>query len=323
MRQYLIRRLLLIVPTALLASMVMFGLMKLLPGDVATAILVQSEATAGLTRDQTEEQLAALRKKYGLDQPLPLQYLAWLKTVGRGELGASIWERRPVRDILLERFPRTMELALVIVLLIYLQSIPLGIVAALSQDSWKDHLIRLYSIMGLSVPIIWTGTLFLFVFSRYVGWIPPLDWKSLIEDPVHNLIVVSVPALLVSLGGGATVIRLVRSQMLEVIREDYIRTARAKGLVDHVVVLRHALRNALLPVVTHFGSLLSILLLGTVIVETVFHIPGMGKSMVEAIAVRDYPVIQGLLLFNVMLVLFINLLVDVSYGFIDPRIRFS
>ena len=140
------------VPTALLASMVMFGLMKLLPGDVATAILVQSDS--GITREQTEEQLAALRKKYGLDQPLPLQYLSWLGAVGRGELGSSIWEHRPVRDILLERFPRTMELALVIVLLIYLQSIPLGIMAALAQDSWKDHAIRLYSIAGLSVPII-------------------------------------------------------------------------------------------------------------------------------------------------------------------------
>lgn len=320
MRQYIARRVLLMVPTALIASMIMFGLMKLVPGDVATAIMVQSEA---VTREQTEEQLAALRQKYGLDQPLPLQYLSWLGTVARGELGMSIWERRPVRDILLERFPRTMELAFVIVLLIYLQSIPLGIIAALNQDSWKDHAIRLYSIVGLSVPIVWLGTLFLFVFSRYVGWIPPLDWKGFFEDPAHNLLIVSVPALLVSLGGGATVMRLVRSQMLEVVREDYVRTAYAKGLGERVVVVRHALRNALLPVVTHFGGLVSVLLLGTVIVETVFHIPGMGKAMVEAIAVRDYPIIQGLLLFNVLVVLVINLLVDLSYGFIDPRIRFS
>ncbi len=323
MRQYIARRVLLMIPTALIASMIMFGLMKLVPGDVATAILVQSEATAGLTREETEEQLQALRKKYGLHQPLPVQYLSWLGTVARGELGTSIWEHRPVRDIVLERFPRTIELAFVIVLLIYAQSIPLGIIAALSQDSWKDHAIRFYSIVGLSVPIIWLGTLFLFVFSRYVGWIPPLDWKELFQDPAHNLTVVAVPALLVAFGGGATVMRLVRSQMLEVIREDYIRSAHAKGLAERVVVLRHALRNALLPVVTHFGGLLSVLLLGTVIVETVFHIPGMGKAMVEAIGVRDYPIIQGLLLFNVVVVLVINLLVDLSYAFIDPRIRYS
>jgi len=321
MRQYITRRLLLMIPTALIASVIMFALMKLLPGDVATAILIQSES--GITRQQSDEQLEALRKKYGLDQPLPVQYFTWLGAIARGELGKSIWEHRPVMEILLERFPRTMELALIIVIFIYAQSIPMGIIAALNQESWKDHLIRLYSIVGLSVPIIWVGTLFLFVSSRYIGWIPPLDWKGPLQDPVHNLTVVAIPALLVSFGGGATVMRLVRSQMLEVIREDYVRTAYSKGLGERVVVMRHALRNALLPVVTHFGGLVSVLLLGAVIVETVFHIPGMGKSMVDAIGRRDYPVIQGLLLFNVIIVLGINLLVDISYAFIDPRIRYS
>ena len=321
MRQYIARRALLIIPTALLASVVMFTLMKLLPGDVATAIIIQSDA--GVTQEQTQAQLEALRRQYGLDQPLLVQYFSWLGTVVRGELGRSIWEHRPVMVILLERFPRTIELALFIILFIYLQSIPLGIIAALHQDSWKDHVIRLYSIAGLSVPIIWVGTLFLFVASRYVGWLPPLDWKNFFDDPGHNLTVVLIPAFLVSVGGGATVMRLVRSQMLEVIREDYIRSAHAKGLAQPVVVLRHALRNALLPVVTHFGGLISILLLGAVIVETVFHIPGMGKTMVDAIGRRDYPVIQGLLLFNVLIVLGVNLLVDISYAFIDPRIRYS
>ena len=321
MRQYVTRRVLLIIPTALLASVVMFTLMKLLPGDVATAILVQSDS--GITRDQSEAQLAALRKKYGLDQPLPVQYFSWLGTIARGELGSSIWEHRPVRDIVLERFPRTLELALITVFAIYLQAVPLGIIAALSQDSWKDHAIRLYSIIGLSVPIIWAGTLFLYAGSNLFSWIPPLDWKGFFEDPLHNLTVVLIPALLVSIGGAATVIRLVRSQMLEVIREDYIRTAHAKGMAERSVVLRHALRNALLPVITHFGGLISVLLLGAVVVETVFHIPGMGKSMVEAIGRRDYPVIQGLLLLNVLLVLGVNLIIDLSYAVIDPRIRYS
>lgn len=323
MRQYVVRRLLLIVPTALLATLIMFTLMKLVPGDVATAIVYGSEEGGGSTRQQAEAQLAAVRARYGLDKPLPRQYFDWLKTVGRGEFGMSISESRPVRQIILERAPRTIELALLIVLFIYLQSIPLGIAAALWQDSWQDHLIRLYSILGLSVPIIWIGTAFLFTFSRYVGWIPPLDWKGITEDPLHNLSVVLIPAFLVALSGGASVIRLVRSQMLEVIREDYIRTARAKGLGGRIVVTRHALRNALLPVITQFGSLISVLLLGTVLVESVFHIPGMGKSMVDAIATRDYPVVQGLLLFNVTLVLVINLVIDLSYAVIDPRIRYS
>ena len=325
MRRYIARRLLLLIPTALLATLIMFLLMKLVPGDVAMAILLELEESSGgaATREESEAQLATIRKAYGLDKPLPIQYLLWLKSVGKGELGMSVWQFRPVRDVIAERAPRTIELGLVIIFLVYVQSIPLGIVAALRQDRLIDHLIRLYSIMGLSVPTIWVGTLFLFIFSRYVGWIPPVEWKGITEDPLHNLTVVMVPAALVAFGGGASVIRLTRNQMLEVIREDYVRTAHAKGLAAQVIIVRHALRNALLPVVTHFGSLLGILLLGTVIVETVFHIPGMGKSMVDAIAVRDYPVLQGLVLFNVMLVLVINLLVDISYAFIDPRIRYS
>ncbi len=325
MRRYIARRLLLLVPTALLATIIMFLLMKLVPGDVATAIVLELEESSGgaATRAESEEQIAKLRLQYGLDRPLPLQYLAWLKSVGTGELGMSVWQFRPVREVIAERAPRTIELAIAIIVLVYIQSIPMGIVAALRQDKLADHVIRLYSIIGLSVPTIWVGTLFLFIFSRYVGWIPPVEWKGITEDPLHNLTVVMVPAALVAFGGGASVIRLTRNQMLEVVREDYIRTAHAKGLESQVVIIRHALRNALLPVVTHFGSLLGILLLGTVVVETVFHIPGMGKSMVDAIAVRDYPVLQGLVLFNVMLVLVINLLVDISYAFIDPRIRFS
>jgi peptide/nickel transport system permease protein len=323
MQRYIVRRFLLLIPTALLATVIMFTLMKLIPGDVATAILANMEEGAALTQQESEEQEAAIRKRFGLDKPLPIQYLLWLKSVAKGDLGMSVWQFRPVREVILERAPRTLELAVVIIFLIYVQSVPLGIIAALRQDSFVDHAIRLYSIMGLSVPIIWVGTLFLFVFSRYVGWIPPVEWKGFTEDPVHNLIVVTVPAALVAFGGGASVIRLVRNQMLEVIREDYIRTANAKGLTSQVVIVRHALRNALLPVVTHFGSLLGILLLGTVVVETVFHIPGMGKSMVDAIAVRDFPVLQGLVLFNVMLILIINLIVDISYAFIDPRIRYS
>ncbi len=324
MREYVVRRLLLLIPTAFLATVIMFTLMKLVPGDVAMAIVYSNEEEASATTQaETDEQLAKIRARYGLDKPLPIQYWDWLKTVGRGEFGNSIWQYRPVRDIILERMPRTIELAMLIVFLSFAQSIPLGVIAALWRNTWMDQAVLLYSILGLSIPTIWVGTLFLFTFSRYVGWIPPIDWRGITEDPLHNLTMIGIPAFLVTFGGGAQVIRMVRSQMLEVIREDYVRTAYAKGLQHSTVVVRHALRNALLPVITQFGSYLSLALLGTVIVETLFHIPGMGKSMVDAIAQRDYPVIQGLVLVNVVIVMAINLVIDISYAWIDPRIRYA
>jgi peptide/nickel transport system permease protein len=324
-REYVIRRLLLMVPTAFLATLIIFLLMKLVPGDVAMAIVYGSAETgaADQTREATERRVGEVRKRYGLDKPLPVQYWDWLKTVGTGEFGRSIWEFRPVREIILERLPRTIELAVIILVLTVLYGIPLGVLAALWQNTAKDHAIRLFTILGLSVPTIWIGTLFLFYFSRYVGWLPPLDWKGPLEAPLHNLAMVAAPALIVTYNVGSSVMRLTRSQMLEVIREDYIRTAWAKGLEPRRVLMRHALRNALLPVLTQFGGLFSVTLLGLIITETIFHIPGMGRSLVDAIVNRDYPVIQGFILVNVAMVMVINLIVDLLYSVIDPRIRYS
>ena len=325
MRRYVVRRFLLVLPTALLATILVFLLMKLVPGDAATAIVYGLEETgaADTSAAAAEQQVAKVRRRLGLDKPLPVQYWDWLKTVARGEFGMSIWEFRPVREIILERLPRTAELAAMIMILTFLYGVPLGILAALWQNSWKDQVIRVFTILGLSIPTIWIGILLLFTFSRYLRWIPPIDWKGPMEDPVHNLTMLIFPALIVSYSAGSVVMRMTRSQMLGVLREDYVRTAWAKGLEQRVIVVRHALRNAVLPVLTQFGGLLGTVLLGLVITETMFRIPGMGRSMVDAITNRDYPVIQGIILINVLLVMIVNLVVDLLYSVLDPRIRYS
>ena len=325
MRRYAARRVLMMVPTAFFATVLIFLLMKMVPGDAAMAVVygLDEESEEGLTQESAQEHLAQVRARLGLDKPLPLQYFDWIRTVGRGEFGMSIWESRPVREIIVERFPRTFQMAALILLITAIYGIPLGVAAALWQNSTKDHMIRLFTILGLSVPTIWIATLFLFTFSRYIGWIPPIEWKGPFEAPLHNFQIVVFPGLIVAYSVGSSVMRMTRSQMLEVIREDYIRTALAKGLARRAVVVRHALRNAILPVLTQFGGLFSVTILGLVITETLFHIPGMGKSMVDAISNRDYPVIQGFVLVNVFIVMVINLTVDLLYSVVDPRIRFA
>jgi peptide/nickel transport system permease protein len=320
MRKYIIRRLLLMVPTALLATILVFSLMKMVPGDAALAALADLDVGS---RAQAEEFEEKLRERYGLNDALPVQYWNWLTSVGRLEFGKSITEKRPVRDIILERLPRTVELAVMAIVLITLYAIPLGIWAAVRQDGLADNIIRVISIGGLSVPLIWIGTMFIFTSSRVFNWLPPLVWKGFLEDPIHNITMVGIPATMLSFGIGASIIRMTRGQMLEVLREDYIRTARAKGLAQNSVLIRHALRNAVLPVLTQFGGIFGGLLAGTVVVETLFGIPGLGRSMVQAINERDFPVVQGLLLLSVAIVLTVNLVVDLLYSVIDPRIRYS
>jgi peptide/nickel transport system permease protein len=292
--------------------------MKIAPGDPATAILADLDVIS-----QAQEALdeAAIRKEFGLDKPLPIQYLNWLGSVSRLEFGESIWQYRPVRDIILERLPRTMELGALIVLLTVLWAVPAGILAAVKHNRMTDNVLGVLSIGGLSVPNIWLGTLVILGLSRYLGWIPSLRWTPLFEDPVANLSMLIFPAMIVSSSAGASIMRMTRSQMLEVLKEDYIRTARAKGVGSNLVLIRHALRNALLPVVTQFGGLMGVMVTGVVVTETIFQVPGMGRAMVEAIGNRDYPIIQGLILINIALILVVNLAVDLLYSIIDPRVR--
>ncbi len=318
MYHYIIKRVLLMIPTAILATVIVFTLMKIAPGDPATAILADLDV---ISQEQQALDEASIRKQFGLDKPLPVQYLNWLGSVARLEFGQSIWQYRPVRDIILERLPRTMELGALIVLLTILWAIPAGILAAVRHNRVTDQVLGVVSIGGLSIPNIWLGTLVILGLSRYFGWIPSLRWTPLLEDPISNLSMLIFPAMIVSSSAGASIMRMTRSQMLEVLREDYIRTAQAKGVGFRLVLVRHALRNALLPVVTQFGGLMSIMVTGVVVTETIFQIPGMGRAMVEAIGNRDYPIIQGLILVNIGLILVVNLTVDLLYGIIDPRVR--
>ena len=320
MREYVVKRLLLMVPTAILATLIVFSLMKLAPGDPATAILADLDVISQAEQARVEE---TIRRQLGLDQPLPIQYIRWLGSVARLEFGESIYQYRPVKDVVFERLPRTMELGALIVLITTLWSVPAGILAAVRHNQMTDQVLRVLSISGLSIPNLWLGTLVIFVLAWYFNWIPALRWSPLTDDPVANLSHLIFPAVIVASSAGASIMRMTRSQMLEVLREDYVRTARAKGLGFNTVLVRHALRNALLPVLTQFGGLMGLMVSGVVVTETIFQVPGMGRAMVEAIGNRDYPIIQGLVLINIALILVVNLAVDLLYSVVDPRVRYS
>jgi len=319
-RTYIARRLLLFVPTLFGASLLIFVLMRLVPGDIAEILVYQTGSeSSGVQKRQIEQ----IRRELGLDRPVATQYLAWLAGAARGDFGYSYSQRRPVNEILAERFPRSMELAAVTLLLAALWSIPLGVVSAVRQNTWLDYLVRVLSISGLSLPIFFTGVLILYLLVRVFRWLPPLEYVSLTEAPVENLKQLIWPALAQAYYISAPIMRLTRSQMLEVVRQDYVRTARAKGLGERVVMYRHALRNSLLPVVTFIGWWGGRLLGGVVIMEIIFAVPGMGLALVQAVSYRDYPTVQAIIFVMALIFLVVNLAVDVLYGWLDPRIRYA
>jgi peptide/nickel transport system permease protein len=286
------RRLLLFVPTLFGASVLIFLLMRLVPGDIAEILVYQTGSESSTVQ---AKQIRQIRVELGLDRPVGLQYVAWLRDMARGDFGYSYSQRRPVNDILVERFPRSMELAALTLLLAVLWSIPLGVVSAVRQNTWLDYVVRVFSISGLSLPIFFTGVLILWLLVRVFRWMPPLEYVSLVANPVDNLKQLIFPALAQAYDISAPIMRLTRSQMLEVIRQDYVRTARAKGLAERAVVYRHALRNSLLPVVTFIGWWGGRLLGGVVIMEIIFAVPGMGLALVQAVSYRDYPTVQAIM----------------------------
>ena len=320
MRTYIARRLLLFVPTLLGASLLIFVLMRLVPGDIAEILVYQTGSESSAVQKRQIEQI---RRELGLDRPVLTQYLSWLAGTLRGDFGYSYSQRRPVSEILAERFPRSMELAAVTLLLAALWSIPLGVVSAVRQNTWLDYLVRVLSISGLSLPIFFTGVLILYLLVRVFRWLPPLEYVSLTEAPAENLKQLIWPALAQAYYISAPIMRLTRSQMLEVIRQDFVRTARAKGLGEHAVMYRHALRNSLLPVVTFIGWWGGRLLGGVVIMEIIFAVPGMGLALVQAVSYRDYPTVQAIIFVMALIFLAVNLAVDLLYGWLDPRIRFA
>ena len=316
MRTYILKRLLLIVPTLFGAAAVVFVIMRVIPGDVALLIL------GGDSGQVDQKQLTAVRQQLGLDQPLPVQFGTWLWGVLRFDFGTSLWTGQPVIEELLIRLPLSLELALLATLVSVLISIPFGMIAAVRQDSWVDYLIRVISIGGLAIPSFWIGILCIMFLVIYFGWGPPLEYTPPWIDPWANFSQMVWPVVTVGYRYAAVTTRMTRSTVLEVLREDYIRTAWAKGLRERVVVIRHALKNAMLPVITLIGTEFAFLIGGLVVTETVFTLNGVGRFVVDAVAHRDYPVVQALVFLIAFGFVIVNLLVDLTYAWFDPRIRY-
>ena len=320
MSSYVVRRLLLFMPALIGASMLIFVLMRLVPGDIAEILVYQ---TGSETSGVQQKQIQQIRQELGLTQPVMIQYLSWIGGAVRGDFGKSYSQRRPVWDILRERFPRSMELAILTLALALIWAIPLGVISAVHQNGPLDYLARIASLSGLSLPLFVTGALILYGLVRVFHWIPPLEFVAFTENPVENLKQLVWPALAQAYYISAPITRLTRSQMLEVIRQDYVRTARAKGLGERAGVYRHALRNSLLPVVTFVGWWGGRLLGGLVIMEIIFVVPGMGTALVQAVSQRDYPTVQAMVFVMAVVFLVVNLLVDLVYVWLDPRIHYA
>jgi len=315
MQAYLVRRLLLAFGTLAGLSFVIFLFLRFIPGDATTLLL-------GADVSSSPAQLHELRHRLGLDQSAPVQYFTWLGHVLRGELGRSLFSNRSVTAEIGARLPTTAELALIALLVAALFGIPAGTLSALRHNRTTDQVLRAVSIIGLAVPNFWLGTMVLVFGARWFNWVPPISYTSPFTDPLRNLEEFIIPGLVVGLAFAATLTRLTRSAVLEVMREDYVRTARAKGLMPRTVVVRHVIRNSLIPVVTLLGIQLGLIVAGTVIVENVFNLPGMGRLILDGITRKDFPLVQGIILLYGTFVVLINLLVDWTYGIIDPRIHY-
>ncbi|HBP14971.1 MAG TPA: glutathione ABC transporter permease GsiC [Gammaproteobacteria bacterium] len=314
MRAYIGRRLLALIPTLFFASLIVFISIRLIPGDVIDLMLAQNDIVTGQDRAKIE---AAL----GLDQPVYIQYFRWIGDALSGDLGSSLWQNVPVTDQLLVSLPITFELGLLALIVALSVSIPIGVYSAMRQDTAGDYVARSFSLLMLAIPSFWLGTLVMVFPSVWWRWAPELEYIPFFDDPVTNLKHMIIPAILLGLSMSAVTMRMTRTMMLEVMRQDYIRTARAKGVGEKLLVVRHALRNGLIPVITLIGLQAPLLIGGAVILEQIFVVPGMGLLLLEAVFQRDYPVISGVFLVVGVGVLVINLLVDLSYGWLDPKVR--
>ncbi len=320
MRDYILRRVLLVIPSVFVLTLLVFGMVRLLPGDVVDTIAAQLSGGRGGEIDPALKE--KIRKDLGLDQPIYIQYFVWISEIVRGDLGASLLTKIDIVEDIKRRFPITFELVIFTLVLMVLWGLSIGIFSAIRQDSWMDYVLRSVAILGLSVPFFWTAVLLLLFGSLWFNWSPPWGVNEFFDDPWLNIQQFFFPAIILAVSQGSQVARMTRATVLEVMRQDYIRTARAKGLVDRAILVRHALKNAMIPVVSLIGINFAFALGGTVVLEQIWGLPGMGQLMLAAIKQRDYPVIQGVILFTGTLVMIINLLVDLSYGWLNPRIRY-
>lgn len=302
--------------TLLGLTLLVFLMLRLIPGTVV-------EQMIGADAIVTPAMVAELTRFFGLDQPWYVQYGRWMRDLARGDLGTSWRTGQPVISLILERLPVTLELTALAVVFALLLGIPAGIVSAVRRDHAIDNVTRVGALLGLSIPVFWQGTMLILFFSLSLRWMPPVVWVDLWVDPLRNLTIMALPAICLGTASAASIARTTRACMLDVLRSEYVRTASAKGLADRAVVLKHALRNALIPVVTVAGLQLGILLGGTVVVEEVFTLPGVGRLVLWSIYQRDYPLTQSTILFIAVLFMAINLAVDLLYAYLDPRIRYT
>lgn len=316
MKTYVAQRLGIAVLTLLGMSLVIFALLRLAPGDIVDILF----ASAGYVDPQAR---VDIMRELGLDKPLWLQYVEWMRQILTGDLGKSYRYDLPAWEIIRPLVPVTLELAALSLIVSVVLGVPLGVISAVRQDSALDYVLRVFSLAGLSMPSFWLGMVIILGLVAWLGWIPPVTYVSPSENLGLHLIQFMLPALAVGYRSSALIMRITRSSLLEVMREDYIRTARAKGQSGGVVIWRHALKNAVLPVVTVIGIEFAFLIGGLVVTETVFNLPGVARFLVEAILWRDYPVVQNLVMFIAVVVILSNLIVDMLYGVLDPRVRYG
>jgi peptide/nickel transport system permease protein len=321
MRQYILQRLLLNIPVILIVVTLVFFASHIRP-DFAEQRAAQGQSSS----KDYDQAIKAIRHQLGTDKPLWRQYVSYIADVGRGDFGTSFITGHSVTSELKSRLPASIELGALQILLALVIAVPIGVLSAIRQDTWTDYVLRIVTVLGVAVPSFYLGTLMLLFFTKILGWTPPLvptAYRELWENPIENLKMMFLPALAGGFAEAAVIMRLLRSELLEVLRQDYVRTAWAKGLRERVVVMRHALRNALVPVITILGVLIGVLFGGNVVLESLFSVPGAGQFIVISLNQNDFPVVQGVVLIIAVALVCTNLAVDLAYAWLDPRIRYS
>ena len=320
MRVYIFRRLLLMIPTVFLATTFIFLLVRFIPGSMVDLII---QDLGGEGHQETVVTIADVKHRLGLDVPVHIQYVRWMAAAFQGDLGTSMWTQQPITDELVKRIPVSLELGILALLSGLAVAVPIGVYSGIRQDTAGDYAARTMAILGISVPGFWMATMVIVYPAIYLNWSPPLQYIPLTRDPLGNFQQFIIPALLMGAFSSGTVMRMTRTMMLEVLRQDYIRTAWSKGLTEWAVVFRHALRNAMIPVITTAGVQIPFIVGGSIIFEQIFALPGMGLYLIQALTRRDYNVIVSINLVIVVAVLAGNLVVDLTYGWLDPRIKYN
>ncbi len=318
MTNYIIKRLLLLIPTIFFVSVIIFFLVRFVPGSAVDVIMSTMSQGGAIQVDR-----AAIEQALGLDVPAVVQYVRWMRDIFlHGDLGTSIIQGKPVLEMVLARVPVTFELGLLALVISTLIGLPVGIYSAVRQDTWGDYAGRTIAILMISIPIFWTATLVMIYPSIWWGWSPPVKLIPFIEDPLGNLGMFLIPAAILGMSTAGGIMRLTRTMMLEVMRQDYIKTAWAKGLTERVVIMRHGIKNAFIPVITILGVQVSMVIGGAVIIENIFCLPGLGQLALTALNQRDYPLVMAITLVTAVFVMIVNLIVDLTYTWLDPRIRY-